>query len=129
MEDNVPMARIMIIDDSLVARMSLKACIPKDAGHDIKEGNDGSVAIELYPTFKPDVTFMDLTMPGVDGMAALEAIRKQDPTARVIILTADIQTRTIERVMELGAFGLLKKPPVKDAVQAELNKALAAEKQ
>lgn len=123
------MAKIMIIDDSLVARMSLKACIPKDAGHDIKEGNDGSVAIELYPTFKPDVTFMDLTMPGVDGMAALEAIRKQDPTARVIILTADIQTRTIERVMELGAFGLLKKPPVKDAVQAELNKALAAEKQ
>ena len=123
------MAKIMIIDDSLVARMSLKACIPKDAGHDIKEGNDGSVAIELYSTFKPDVTFMDLTMPGVDGMAALEAIRKQDPTARVIILTADIQTRTIERVMELGAFGLLKKPPVKDAVQAELNKALATEKQ
>ena len=123
------MAKIMIIDDSLVARMSLKACIPKDAGHDIKEGNDGSVAIELYSTFKPDVTFMDLTMPGVDGMAALEAIRKQDPTARIIILTADIQTRTIERVMELGAFGLLKKPPVKDAVQAELNKALATEKQ
>lgn len=123
------MARIMIIDDSLVARMSLKACIPKDAGHEIKEGNDGSVAIDLYPTFQPDVTFMDLTMPGVDGMAALAEIRRLDPTARVIILTADIQTRTIERVMELGAFGLLKKPPVKEAVQTELTKALAAEKQ
>lgn len=122
------MAKIMIIDDSLVARMSLKACMPKDAGHEIKEGNDGSVAIELYPTFKPDVTFMDLTMPGVDGMTALAEIRKLDPAARVIILTADIQTRTIERVMELGAFGLLKKPPVKEAVQAELIKALAAEK-
>ncbi|MDK9719410.1 MAG: response regulator [Trichlorobacter sp.] len=123
------MAKIMIIDDSLVARMSLKACIPKDAGHEIKEGNDGSVAIELYTTFQPDLTFMDLTMPGLDGMAALTEIRKYDPTARVIILTADIQTRTIERVMELGAFGLLKKPPVKDAVQAELNKALTTEKQ
>ena len=123
------MARIMIIDDSLVARMSLKACIPKDGGHEIKEGNDGSVAIDLYQTFKPDVTFMDLTMPGVDGMAALAEIRRLDPTARVIILTADIQTRTIERVMELGAFGLLKKPPVKEAVQTELTKALAAEKQ
>jgi two-component system, chemotaxis family, chemotaxis protein CheY len=123
------MARIMIIDDSLVARMSLKACIPKDVGHEIKEGNDGSVAIDLYQAFKPDLTFMDLTMPGVDGMAALTEIRRLDPTARVIILTADIQTRTIERVMELGAFGLLKKPPVKEAVQAELAKALAAEKQ
>lgn len=122
------MAKIMIIDDSLVARMSLKACIPKDAGHEIKEGNDGSVAIELYPTFKPDVTFMDLTMPGVDGMAALAEIRRIDPSAKVIILTADIQTRTIERVMELGAFGLLKKPPVKEAVQAELGKALTTEK-
>jgi two-component system chemotaxis response regulator CheY len=122
------MAKIMIIDDSLVARMSLKACIPKDVGHEIKEGNDGSVAIELYQSFKPDLTFMDLTMPGVDGMAALAEIRKHDPTARVIILTADIQTRTIERVMELGAFGLLKKPPVKEAVQAELNRALATEK-
>ena len=123
------MAKIMIIDDSLVARMSLKACIPKDVGHEIKEGNDGSVAIELYQSFKPDLTFMDLTMPGVDGMAALTEIRRLDPTARVIILTADIQTRTIERVMELGAFGLLKKPPVKEAVQTELTKALAAEKQ
>ena len=122
------MAKIMIIDDSLVARMSLKACIPKDAGHELQEGNDGSVAIELYQSFKPDVTFMDLTMPGVDGMAALAEIRRLDQVAKVIILTADIQTRTIERVMELGAFGLLKKPPVKEAVQAELIKALAAEK-
>jgi two-component system, chemotaxis family, chemotaxis protein CheY len=122
------MARIMIIDDSLVARMSLKACIPKDAGYELKEGNDGSVAIELYQSFKPDVTFMDLTMPGVDGMAALAEIRRLDPIAKVIILTADIQTRTIERVMELGAFGLLKKPPVKEAVQIELDKALATEK-
>jgi two-component system chemotaxis response regulator CheY len=123
------MARIMIIDDSLVARMSLKACIPKDCGHELKEGNDGSVAIELYQSFKPDLTFMDLTMPGVDGMTALAEIRRLDPTAKVIILTADIQTRTIERVMELGAFGLLKKPPIKDAVQAELGRALAAGKQ
>ena len=121
------MARILIIDDSLVARMSLKACIPKDVGHEIKEGNDGSIAIELYQAFKPDVTFMDLTMPGVDGIAALAEIRKLDSSARVIILTADIQKRTIERVMELGAFGLLKKPPVKEAVLAELDKALALE--
>ncbi len=118
------MAKIMIIDDSLVARMSLKSCIPKDSGHEIKEGSDGSAAIALYQTFKPDLTFMDLTMPGMDGMAALAEIRRLDPTAKVIILTADIQTRTIERVMELGAFGLLKKPPVKEAVRAELEKTL-----
>lgn len=120
------MSKIMIIDDSLVARMSLKSCIPKDAGHEIKEGNDGSVAIELYQSFRPDVTFMDLTMPGIDGITALEKIRQIDPTALIIILTADIQRRTFERVTELGAFGILKKPPVREAVIAELDKALAA---
>ena len=120
------MAKIMIIDDSLVARMSLKSCIPKDVGHEIKEGNDGSVAIELYQSFKPDVTFMDLTMPGVDGITALEEIRKLDPAAVVIILTADIQRKTIDKVMELGAFSVAKKPPVREVILAELNHALAS---
>lgn len=117
------MARIMIIDDSVVARMSLKSCIPKDAGHEIKEGNDGNVALELYKEFKPDITFMDLTMPGKDGIAALKEIREFDSDAKVIILTADIQRRTIDIVTELGAFEVLKKPPVKDDVQAELARA------
>lgn len=120
------MAKIMIIDDSLVARMSLKSCLPKDAGHEIKEGNDGSVAIELYQSFKPDVTFMDLTMPGIDGITALEEIRKLDPTALIIILTADIQRKTIDKVLELGAFAVAKKPPLREVVIAELDKALAA---
>lgn len=120
------MAKIMIIDDSLVARMSLKSCLPKDAGHEIKEGNDGSVAIELYQSFKPDVTFMDLTMPGVDGITALEEIMKLDPAARIIILTADIQRKTIDKVTELGAFSVAKKPPVRELILAELEKALAA---
>lgn len=118
------MAKILIIDDSLVARLSLKACLPKDAGHDIKEGNDGSVAIELYKSYKPDVTFMDLTMPGVDGIEALAEIRKYDPNALIIILTADIQRKTIDKVQELGAYDVLKKPPVKENVLAALEKAL-----
>lgn len=118
------MARIMIIDDSMVARMSLKSCIPKDAGHEVKEGNDGNVALSIYQEFRPDVTFMDLTMPGKDGLTALKEIREFDPEARVIILTADIQRRTIDLATELGAFTVLKKPPVKEAVQAELLKAL-----
>lgn len=118
------MAKIMIIDDSLVARLSLKACLPKDSGYEIKEGNDGSVAIELYKNYQPDITFMDLTMPGIDGIEALKVIRKHDPKALIIILTADIQRKTIDKVKELGAHDVLKKPPVKDVVLAALEKAL-----
>lgn len=114
------MAKILIIDDSLVARMSIKACIPKDAGHEIMEGNDGSVAVSLYQSFRPDLTFMDLTMPNVDGMTALQEIRALDPAARIVILTADIQRRTRERVIELGACAVVKKPPTQEAITAEL---------
>ena len=120
------MAKILIVDDSVVARMSLKSCLPKETGHEIAEGKDGTEGITLYQSFRPDVTFMDLTMPGMDGIAALAEIRTIDPTARVIILTADIQRRTIERVTELGAFAVVKKPPVKEVVQAELARALTA---
>lgn len=120
------MAKILIVDDSLVARMSLKTCLPKEAGHEIAEGKDGAEGIALYQSFNPDVTFLDLTMPGMDGIAALAEIRTIDPAARVIILTADIQRRTIERVTELGAFAVVKKPPVKEVVQAELARALTA---
>lgn len=117
------MAKILIVDDSIVARMSLKACLPKGV-HELKEGGDGSAAVELYRSFKPDITFLDLTMPGVDGVQALEQIRAADPKALVIILTADIQRKTVDRVTDLGAFALVKKPPVHEAVNAELDKAL-----
>lgn len=120
------MARILIVDDSVVARMSLKSCLSKEAGHEIAEGKDGTEGLALYQSFQPDVTFMDLTMPGMDGITALTEIRAIDPTARVIILTADIQRRTIERVTELGAFAVVKKPPVKTVVQEELARALTA---
>ncbi len=120
------MARILIVDDSLVARMSLKSCLPKEVDHEIAEGKDGAEGVALYQSFQPDVTFMDLTMPGMDGIAALAEIRAIDPAARVVILTADIQRRTIERVTELGAFAVVKKPPVKEVVQVELARALNA---
>lgn len=120
------MAKILIVDDSLVARMSLKSCLPKDAGHEIIEGKDGADGIALYQVHRPDVTFMDLTMPGMDGIAALAEIRAIDTSARVIILTADIQRRTIERVTDLGAFAVVKKPPTKEIVSAELERALAS---
>lgn len=119
------MAKIMIVDDSVVARMSIKACLPKEA-HQLIEATDGVQAIERYRTEQPDITFMDLTMPGLDGIQALQQIRAIDDHALVIILTADIQRKTIDRVKELGAFAVVKKPPARDAVLAELERALAA---
>lgn len=119
------MAKILIVDDSIVARMGLKSCIPKDQDHQIAEAADGVTAIEKFRTMMPDVTFLDVTMPDKSGLEVLEELRIDFPEAVIIILSADIQKQTQEKAQKLGAFSIVKKPPVKEVVQAELVKALA----
>lgn len=119
------MAKILIVDDSIVARMSVKSAIPKDQGHEIVEAKDGASALEMFRQISPDVTFLDLTMPDMNGLDVLSAVKHECPSAKVVVVTADIQKRVIERAMELGAFTLLKKPPIKESVQEALRQALA----
>jgi len=119
------MAKILIVDDSIVARMGVKSCIPKDQNHELAEAGDGATALALFRTMRPDVTFLDITMPDKSGLEVLEELRMDFPDAVVIILSADIQKQTQEKAHKLGAFSIVKKPPVKEVVQAELVKALA----
>ena len=102
--------KILIVDDSPVARRMLKTCIPKDKGYEIFEAVDGQDGIDQYQKLNPDVTFMDLTMPVLDGYKATEKIKQIDEKAIIIVTTADVQPKSIASAMELGAFTLLKKP-------------------
>jgi two-component system, chemotaxis family, chemotaxis protein CheY len=69
------------------------------------------------------VTFMDLTMPVMDGARATEEIRKFDPDATIIVCTADIQAKSISNVLSLGAMMVVKKPPTKETVGDALSQA------
>ena len=120
------MAKILVVDDSLVARMCHKSCIPQDEGHEIAEASDGPSALATYRTMLPDVTFLDLTMPGMSGIEVLAEIKRDFPDAVVIICTADIQKQSLEKVTQLGAFGVIKKPAGKEAMLMELRRALGA---
>jgi two-component system, chemotaxis family, chemotaxis protein CheY len=120
------MAKILVVDDSMVARMCLQSCIPPDEGHEVAEAADGLSGLETFRTMQPDVTFLDLTMPVMSGTEMLAEIRKDFPKAIIIICTADIQKQSLEKVTQLGAFGVLKKPPGKEAMLAELRRALSA---
>lgn len=119
------MAKILIVDDSVVARMSVKGCIPKDLGHELAEAGDGLKALEIFRSMRPDVTFLDLTMPDRHGLEILEELRRDFPESIIIILSADTQKQTQEKAEQLGAFSMLKKPPVKEVIQSELARALA----
>lgn len=114
--------KILIVDDSPVARRMLKSSIPQDKGYEIYEAVDGYDGIKKYQEFKPDITFMDLTMPNLDGYNAIAEIKKIAPDAVIVVMTADIQRKSISRVIELGAFLVLKKPPRTKIVEDVLAK-------
>lgn len=117
------MNKVLIIDDSKSARFFLKSCLPKE-DIELREASDGEAGLAVAQEFAPDVVFLDLTMPVMDGYTALPLIRQAVPSCKVIVLTADIQQKSIERIEAAGAFMHLKKPPKKDMVQAALAAAL-----
>jgi len=117
---------VLIVDDSPVARMIMKKCLPPDHGLTLYEASNGKEGIEKFLQFTPDLTFMDLTMPVMDGFEALAAIKEHDPQAIVIVATADIQEKVLRQVSEMGALHTIKKPPSKDRVSEALQMATSA---
>src|SRR3989338_7320817 len=73
-------------------------------------GHDGKSAVELYQKTKPDIVFLDVMMPDYDGFYGLEKIKKFDPNARVIMITADLTQETHDRLVSLGANMIIHKP-------------------
>ncbi|MBI5665250.1 MAG: response regulator [Nitrospirae bacterium] len=114
--------KVLIVDDSPIARKMLKSCLPKDQGYEFFEAGDGREGFEKYKVLTPDVTFMDLTMPVMTGYEAIEAIINHDKNAVIIVVTADVQMKAIKRVMELGAYMVLKKPLKREDIQSALLK-------
>ncbi len=116
------MKKILIVDDSPVARRMLKKCIPELESFEIVEAVDGKDGVDKFKDFSPDITFMDLTMPVLDGYDALKQIISLNSKAVVIVLTADIQPKSLSNVMESGAFTVLKKPAKTESIKDVLEK-------
>ncbi|RJQ13402.1 MAG: response regulator [Nitrospiraceae bacterium] len=115
--------KILIVDDSPIARKMLKSCLPKDEGLEFHEAGDGKEGCEKYKCISPDVTFMDLTMPVMTGYEAIEEIIRHDRNALIIVVTADVQMKAIKTVLDLGAYMVLRKPLKKEELQAALIRA------
>jgi two-component system chemotaxis response regulator CheY len=114
---------ILIVDDSPISRKMLKSCIPKDMGYELHEAGNGKEGVEKYQSLKPEVTFMDLTMPVMNGYEAVEKIIELDKNALIIVVTADILVKAITKVLDLGAYMDLKKAIKKNDIHNALIKA------
>lgn len=102
--------RILIVDDSSFMRNIIKTILSTNGYDIIGEASNGEDAFNLYKSLKPDLVTMDITMPIVDGIAALTNIKEFDPNANVIMVTAMGQKVLVEEAIKAGAVDFIVKP-------------------
>jgi NarL family two-component system response regulator LiaR len=102
--------RIFIADDHPMVRRGLAATITGEADMQIVgEADNGADAVRMIPDCRPDVVLMDLVMPGLDGIAAIAALRAQGIDARFVVLTSLVDAAQIRRAVDAGASGYVLK--------------------
>ena len=101
--------RVLVVDDSALSRRTLRQIL-ESAGYDVAEAEDGLSALEQYFLEKPDVVLLDLVMKGMYGLEVLTKLRELDPDAKVVVVSADIQTSSQQLVEEAGAKAFVNKP-------------------
>ncbi|MBI3399326.1 MAG: response regulator [Deltaproteobacteria bacterium] len=105
----MPKRKIIIIDDNADQRFVLKGLLTNIGCDVIGEGKSGLDAVALMQELSPDAVFMDVKLPGMDGIEAATAINRLKPTP-VILLTAKKDEETIKRAVEAGVMAYLVKP-------------------
>jgi two-component system NarL family response regulator len=118
----------MLVDDHPAFRKGLAALIESEPDlRVVGQTGDGLEALELFRRTKPDIVLMDLRLPGMGGVEATMAIRKQFPEARVIVLTTFDADEDIYRAMESGAKSYLLKDTPDDELAATIRAVHAGE--
>ncbi len=115
--------RILIADDHTLIRSGLRGLISAlDGVEVVGEATDGHKALELVESLQPDLLLTDISMPGLDGLALMQAITQKSLPTRVLVLSMHTDWSYADRAMRLGAAGYL----VKDAGPAEVEIAIRA---
>ena len=104
------MAKIMICDDAAFMRMMIKDILTKNGYEIAAEAENGAIAVEKYPDAKPDLVLMDITMPDMDGIQALQKIKEIDPAANIIMCSAMGQQAMVIEAIQSGAKDFIVKP-------------------
>ncbi len=102
-------AKILVVDDEHSVRWAFEKALQK-AGYEVMLAENGLKGLKLYESFKPDIIFVDIRMPEMDGLQVLKKIRELDPEAQVIVMTAYTDMETTVTAMKLGAYDFLSKP-------------------
>ncbi len=115
------MKKYLVTDDSKLARKTLIKSLKEYVIEEkIFEANNGFEALKLILKEKPDVVFLDLTMPVMDGYKVIPKIKDINPDIKIVVVSADIQEKAKEKVYALGANLHVQKPIKSDKMKAIL---------
>lgn len=117
--------RVLIVDDAAFMRMMIKDILAKNGYEIVGEAENGQIAIEKYKDVKPDLVTMDITMPEMDGIAAVKEIVSFDSAARVIMCSAMGQQAMVIDAIQAGAKDFIVKPFQPERVLEAVSKALS----
>lgn len=101
--------RILLADDHAVVRMGFRLLLEGAGAEVVGEADCGEAAVQAYAQLSPDLLLMDVSMPGIGGLGALERVRAHHPEARVLMLSAHDDTQIPARALRSGASGYLSK--------------------
>jgi len=118
-------SKILIVDDASFMRSVLKDIIKSNGlASEIFEAGDGIEGVKTFLKIKPDLVTMDVNMPKADGIQALRAILKIDPTAKVIMISSVEEKHIVQDAIKLGARDYVVKPFDRSNVPLVINKVI-----
>ena len=116
------MKRVLIVDDAAFMRMSIRKMLEENGFEIVGEAENGLMAIEKYQELQPEVVTMDITMPEIDGLEALRQIKKIDPAASIVMVSALGQEARMKEAIIYGAKGFIVKPFKEEIIVSALAK-------
>jgi two-component system nitrogen regulation response regulator NtrX len=117
------LARLLVVDDEKSIREALVQVFEYE-GHEVAAAEDGPDGIDLAAELRPDVIFLDVKMPGLDGLDVLARIRERDPSALVVMISGHGTIDTAVEATRKGAYDFLEKPLDTDRLLVTLRRAL-----
>jgi two-component system chemotaxis response regulator CheY len=102
--------KILLVDDAAFMRKVIKDTLSKNGYTELYEAVDGADAVEKYSEINPDLVIMDITMPNMDGLEALKAIKAKDPNASIVMCSAMGQESMVMDAVRSGAKDFIVKP-------------------